>query len=83
MILSHSSSVPYLSTPYSLFEQISKRALEVMHKDSGTTTRFTAPVSSYSVTPKHSPVSLDLSSSSALGAVSDGNFKNRAFMLAH
>ncbi|KAL5251097.1 hypothetical protein ACHWQZ_G016721 [Mnemiopsis leidyi] len=51
---------------------ISKRALEVMHKDSGTTTRFTAPVSSYSVTPKHNPVSLDLTSSSALGAVSDG-----------
>ena len=47
--------------------------LEVTHTASSTTTRFIAPAVSHKVTPNHNPISLDVTSTGALGAVTDGN----------
>ncbi|XP_063687165.1 proteasomal ATPase-associated factor 1-like isoform X2 [Bolinopsis microptera] len=51
---------------------VSEREIEVTHATTNTSTKFTAPVSSHKVTPNHNPVSLDITSTGGLGAVTNG-----------
>ena len=57
-----------------IFAQVSEREIEVTHTNTNTSTKFTAPVSAHKVTPNHNPVSLDITSTGALGAVTNGNY---------